>query len=89
MVRECVIGVHSKVRGEKDTGLSLNATELWAEQDPHVDPNLLLTTSPPSSDLSGFPGAGLSAWDLPQRIASSIPGSCPHDTPVPMPRSFS
>lgn len=61
MVRECVIGVHSKVRGEKDTGLSLNATELWAEQDPHVDPNLLLTTSPPSSDLSGFPGAGLSA----------------------------
>lgn len=44
MVRECVIVVHSEVWGEKDTGLSLSTTELWAEQDPHVDPNLLLTT---------------------------------------------
>lgn len=40
MVIECVIVVHSEVWGEKDTGLSLSTTELWAEQDPHVDPQL-------------------------------------------------
>lgn len=59
-------------------------TELWAEQDHHVGLHLLLTPYLPSTDLSGIPGAGLPVWDPPQRIASSIPGSCPHSAPVPM-----